>query len=347
MVTPPTERPRTADNREETRNQIPEESTRNGQSRGQLILLGALLLSFTIVASVVLLNTIQVDPTVDADQEGTELRQAELTTQQVETSLHRLFLANGSATEQSDRLPFALEEFSRQINRTYQNALLNLSTAGTASVVTVEYIDSESIEGVLIRQDDSRNFTSPPNATDSDWQVAENVSTLPRVSLRVEAVGTGGFGVRLEEVGDDGWVQLNVTEETVVRTNRSAPATPVSLCSGLDLPSEIDLVYQEGEIHGTNTTCPDVEFGTELDAPYNLTFQNGNEASGNYTISMTGDTVSSVINDTQDTNPRWIPSDSSPDNQYVVDPAFRVTYRSPGIDYAREFNLFGGGETDG
>jgi hypothetical protein len=345
MVTPPTERPTTDDDRGGTRTQIPEESTRNGQSRGQLILLGALLLSFTIVASVVLLNTIQVNPAVGADQEGTELRQAELTTQQVENSLHRLFLANGSAIEQSDRLPFALEEFSRQINRTYQNALINLSTAGTASVVTVEYVDSESIEGVLIRQDDSRNFTSPPNAT--DWQVAENVSTLPRVSLRVEAVDTAGFRVRLEEVGDDGWVQLNVTEKTVVRTNRSAPATPVSLCSGLDLPSEIDLVYQEGEIRGTNTTCPGVEFGTELDAPYNLTFRNGNEASGNYTISMTGDTVSSVINDTQDANPRWIPSDSSPDNQYVVDPAFRVSYRSPGIDYAREFNLFGGGETDG
>lgn len=346
MVTPPTERPTTDDDRGETRNQI-EKNTRNGQSRGQLILLGALLLSFTIVASVVLLNTIQVNPAVGADQEGTALRQAELTTQQVETSLHRLFLANGSATEQSNRLPFALEEFSRQINRTYQNALINLSTAGTASVVTVEYVDSGSIEGVLLRQDDSRNFTSPPNATDSDWQVAENVSTLPRVSLRVEAVDPGGFRVRLEEVGDDGWVRLNVTGDAVMRTNRTAPATPVSLCSGLDLPAEIDLVYQEGAIRGTNTTCPGVEFGTELDAPYNLTFQNGTEASGNYTISMTGDTVSSVINDTQDANPRWIPSDSSPDDQYVVDPAFRVSYRAPGIDYAREFNLFGGGGTDG
>jgi hypothetical protein len=294
---------------------------RSRPDRGQLILVGAILVAVTILGSITLLNAVHESPQITTQQDTQSLLEAEWTITQVRDDLERLFLYNNSVNETAP-IPYAHGDAFGGIVDAYSSQYATLSTTDSAGIVLVEFDESGSLTGGIARQNRTQfgGYLGYPTGT-----IIENATTIPSLSLYVNETGSGSeFRVRIE--GDGGM-------DKSIQINNSGVSRAVN-CDFTD-PEAIEIEFRNGtgEIRAGDTYCEDRTFGTGLSPPLNVTIENGNDANGTYAISGSGSGVSTSVSN----NPnRWFRSGSD----YVVNPKFEVEYRSPDVSYSSTFALY-------
>ncbi|PSQ34162.1 hypothetical protein BRD08_10510 [Halobacteriales archaeon SW_10_66_29] len=297
--------------------------------RGQLILVGALLVAATILGSIALLNSIHESPDVNTKQDAQSLAETERTIDQVQTGLERAFLVNTSMDEVNESLPYANQTggFDTLVEEAYVREYLNLSTTETAGVLNVTVVGNQT--GGIARQNTTvAGFEDYPSGP---VDVVEGAAAVPRFYLLVNDTSSSPFIIQISETGPTfNSMQLEISNSEVAKRGFGTDWT----CdlSGDDSTIEIDFVNGEGEVRTDETYCGNLNFGPPLDPDYTIQFQDGGNADGTYTITAVDPT------DVEDfpEDFRW-----SRDGT-VVNPIFGIEYRTPNVAYNTTYGLYNG-----
>jgi hypothetical protein len=289
--------------------------------RGQLILVGAILVAVTILGSITLLNAVHESPQIATQQDTQSLLETEWTVTQVRDDLEELFLHNSSVNE-TEPVPYARRDAFGGIVDAYSRQYANLSTADAAGIVLVEFDESGSLTGGVAGQ----NRTQFGDYLGYPVDGSNPNGRIPSLSLYVNDTIGSDFTIRMEGATSD--------EEITVENSGVTGAVNCGL-SGSQEAIEIEFRNGTGEIRAGDTYCEDRTFGTTLSPPLAVEFENGNDAEGTYAISGSGSGVSTSVPPGSN---RWFRS--GPD--IVVNPKFQVEYRSPDVSYRSTFALYNG-----
>lgn len=288
--------------------------------RGQLILLGALLVAATILSSIVLLNSIHESPDTYTRHDSQSLVGAERAVEGVRDDLERAFLVNTSVDEAGTPLPYAQTGTFDSIVEAYESQLVNLSTTDSAAIVRVDLADAQT--GAIARQrKDSTGFRPFPSDT-----VIDGADSIPRMYLYVNETSTSSFEVQIEEDSGPDEVTLHIDEDGV--------SGDVSCdLSGQDFDAiEIDFVDGVGSVTTDEKYCGDREFGTSLDPPLDVDFEDGGNARGTFTVTGVDASGSSIGGNPGDVT--WYK------DPVLVNPVFEIEYRTPEVSYSSRVALY-------
>ena len=301
--------------------------------RGQLILVGALLVAATILGSIALLNSIHESPDVNTKQDAQSLAETERTIDQVQTGLERAFLVNTSMDEVNESLPYVEDGggYRTLVEEAYVREYLNLSTTETAGVLDVTVVGEQT--GGIARQNTTvAGFEDYPSGP---VDVVEGAAAVPRFYLLVNDTSPSPFIIRISETGTpSNSMQLEISDSEVAAKRGSGTDWTCDL-SGDDSTIEIDFVNGEGEVRTDETYCGNLNFGPPLDPDYTIQFQDGGNADGTYTITAVDPTN---VEDFPGVPYRW--SRAGPN--YVVNPIFGIEYRTPNVAYNTTYGLYNG-----
>lgn len=305
--------------------------------RGQLILVGALLVAATILGSITLLNSIHESPEIKTEQDTQSLDETEQKATEIRDDLERLFLHNVSVSEWNEPLPYTNNSFDGTVEE-YTNQSLNLSTTNTTGIVAVEYLGGG--EGTVFRQNqtDSGDYEALPG-TSSGTPVMESAQTIPQLSVFVNQTAGSPSGPLRIRLSSSGAVELQIYNDRIDRLPVGGPPA-VTVCDrdGRNDEVRINIVKGTGEIQTGDDYCGDIRFGDVLIPPYTVSFNNGNTANGTATVTGTAPTPSfspTFPNSYQN----YIETDSTGD-PIVVNPKFDVEYRTPNVFYETTYALY-------
>lgn len=313
--------------------------------RGQLILVGALLVAVTILGSITLLNTIHESPEVKTQQDARSLQDTEQKMAEVRSNLERLFLYNVSVTETGEPLPYANGSFGGVVEE-YETQSMNLSSTTSAGVLDVTYLNGSSMTGGIAKQNATADGYRPfPNQT-----VIQNATTLPRMHVVVNETNAG-FTLNVTSGSD---VSLRFTASGGLR-KKPAGGTLTPICSppsdfdsDADGRIKLDLINGSGSVvyvTGTGPTrtkveyCGDITFGPSLSPPLDVEFDNPGPDTANGTFVITGTdgfSLSSGLSTDENRNYRA----TLAGDPIIVNPKFEVTYQTPDIEYDSTFALY-------
>ena len=304
----------------------------SGDDRGQLILIGALLVAATILGSIVLLNTIHESPEVSTQQDSQSLVETERTVDQVKAGLERAFLVNTSMDEQGEALPYVNGSGGFETLATeYVSGYLNLSTTDTAGVVNATLVGNQT--GGIARQNrtDTGEYKKY-NETGDPVTIIQNAETIPRLHLLVNETSASSFTLWINQTDiPPSGTPLNASLEISDNTVEKGGSAPGSWAC--DLPGnsliEIDFIDGVGEVRTGETYCGDLEFGAFDPARYNVTFENGNRVNGTYTITA----VDPVSIESFSEPYRW----NRVSGTTVVNPIFEIEYLTPNVEYSATY----------
>lgn len=304
--------------------------------RGQLVLVTGLAIGIALLAIVMLLNTAiyaQNLATRDAaigDDDAIEYR-------------NTVVDGSGAVIDAENRAEYdsydaVRENTSDGIART--DALLTRRHAEHGTNADINDSSITYDEGRLVRHtNDSRTFVDATNLV-GDWTMAvaiedtrQYTATVDRSSLATTDAANAtddGFHVRLVENGTSNeWSAAVYTNST---TNDIALAVddgsgPTQVCSVDQNTATVD--FTDGTLAGED--CTGYTWREGVDAPYDITYRNGDQAIGTYnlTVNVTG---VAAVNEPIEVNDA--PGDGSP---YAV-PAvysttFSITYETAEIRY--------------
>jgi len=312
--------------------------------RAQLLLVGSVLIASTVVATVILLNSIYAPADLQTDDVEDDAEHVDRLHDELHAALEQLFLEMDSRS--GTQTPFVTETLNpaASINETFQeNVSGTLGPAYArafddrrASTVRVSFVPEESVRGWAIYQRDGTTFESSPAGPGANWTVADSDPSLVKTRLEVrEFVDSEGVSLTVNN-STASW-HLNVTEgDVVVNTPRGGVRAlcrvgrPLSSYDRVVVDSTGDRgsvgLYEGGHlVH----RCGDFDVAPDVGSTRALRFVDGDNVRGNYTVTGTGG------------GPRraFAPAYENPNNT-IVDPAFRVTYVSAGVTYESEFTLY-------
>lgn len=265
-------------------------SGEDGRDRGQLILVTGLAVAVTLVALVLLLNTVIYTQNLATRGAGAEDGAAVAYRQEVLAGV-------GGVVDAENRAEHAnLTALRENVNDSV--AQFDDATAGYyAERGVVADVTEEGLaltNGTLLRQTNgSREFASAGN--DADWTLVEDVGgagnapgarnfrlTVSRENL-TDSSSPAGFSVLLDGDAGENW-RLYVYDDggiTVAVKNGSDPSA-TAVCSASGPEATVDLTA--GTINGT--ACSGLDYAAGVDAPYDVVFENGGEATGTYGLTV-------------------------------------------------------------
>lgn len=307
----------------------------NGE-RGQLILIGALLVAATILGSITLLNAIHESPEITTQQDSQSLVETERTVAQVQDGLERVFLVNTSVTDVGYRLPYADESSFGAIVEEYDRQYGNLSTAGSAGVVNVTYVGGQ--QGAVVWQNESLTGFEEFAGSSAPTTIIEDATTVPRLSMRInETTGSDPFNITVagEEAGSAANVTLRVYDNRIDWERKGPFGTlgPETVCNraGANEPVELEFVNGTGTITTEKRYCGDIDLGASLDPGLDVWFNNGTNALGTFALSgVDPDVPSSPFSE----------SFRASRDSVLVNPIFEIEYRTPNVEYGSSFGLY-------
>lgn len=289
-----------------------------GDDRGQLILVGAVVIAIALVGVVVVLNSVLYTENVGNREPVSatqDVRDAQTLVREDIGSLVRR--VNDDARYDS---PSAVRTAVNESVAEY-GTLIGLRLARRAPASLNLSVTDETV-GTGIEQDSGGDFSDAGDG--NNWTVARNadvrryVATVNRSSLSTDPATA--FAVTTTDGAAD-WtlsVYRNGTN-VVVRTNGSA--TPTASCPVAAERVRIDL--RNGSAGGCSFT-----FADGVGDGYDVEYRNGVNASGNYSIVLNG-TDATIPSGSVHTD-----SSASPYRTYVVyDFAVRLTYATPELTY--------------
>jgi len=296
--------------------------------RGQLLLIGAVVLAIAVVGLVVVLNTVlytqnvtnreALDATVDAAAiEDTVVAE-------IPSLVGR---ANRNATYASAG---AVRAATNETVARY-GALIGTSvTNRQPASVRTRVAERESV-GVVVGHDDAdRPFTDRDG--DAEWTVADP-ATVRRYRMSVDAGSLASsdgdaFRVRLASGGDE-WTMRIHADGSEVALDRIAPDGSVATCTVSPGGGTVDIDF----VNGTAGESCAFEFGEGVSGPYELGYANATNATGRYRLVLDGTDASLGA---VDTSAPW----ESPYRSYAVDAVtVNVTYATPELRYRTTTNL--------
>lgn len=275
----------------------------HGDNRGQVLLVAAFALAVTFVAFALVANSAIYTENLATRAGGEDTTDAVIFRDSIEQSV-------------GDAMQAANERNSASytpVKTTVQMGIQNLSDwtgkqeARASALGTVEYLTST--QGSRIVQPEPANFSSSNASTApvSDWTVVENVSGTRAFRVNVtdttplSPVAGDNFTVTLtEEGGATSWeVQIgkNTSGAVEVTVNRENPSLSATCTAPTPGPVVIDVT--EGTIDGQSCPALDVVSGEEthlgagVPTPYNITFTNGDNIEGRYSLVVDNATLGS------------------------------------------------------
>lgn len=286
--------------------------------RGQLILIGSLLLAVTIIGSIVLLNSIHESPDVYTQQESQSLEEGERVVEEVRDNLERVFLVNSSVAQVGEPLPYANESAFGAIVEEYEQQYTNLSTVHSAGLVQVEHVGGQT--GGIARQEPTANgYRSFPSGT-----VIVGADAIPTLDLFINETSSPDPFI-VEIAGDTDSVEMEIDETGV----SGVVSCPLNDFDGIN----IHLTDGSGSITTGEAYCDVQGIDSGLSGSLTVSFENGDNADGTYTI--TGATPLSPPGVDRSPDGRWYMA-----GPYLVNPEFDVQYRNPDLSYSSTFELY-------
>lgn len=278
------------------------------RDRGQLILVTGLAIAVTLVALVLLLNTVIYTQNLATRGPGVEDGEAISFRQEAIEGIGGVVDAENR--EEYDTRGKVEDNVTAGVSR--MDTFLSRYYAEGATVADVEEESLSLTEGFVFRQTNaSRNFTSAGGGS-SDWTLTEDVGNARNVRLTVSGENlsdgqSGSFHVRLADDDGDEWrVYLYNDSDDDIAVAVQNGTDPIEVaCTASGPEATIDLT--RGTINGS--ACPKLVWATGLDAPYDVTFRNADEVTGTY--ESTVDAPESAIRKTNfagpgdSESPRW------------------------------------------
>ena len=272
--------------------------------RGQLLLVGAILIATVVLSSVVLLNSVHDSPTVQTQQDTRSVEGIDRTVGELTSDLDRLFVATTANTTTPG--PYANASDLTRLVATYERTRLNLSTTdrATALSVTVNATDSATGSVVLNKTPTSINGTEP---------LLNDATNVPRLSLNAS-----------EFTGNE----LNVTVANQTITLSAGGATGAVTCGTSSSFVGLEFVDGVGTVETNDTTCARESFATGLTGPANVTLESTGPVT--VTFAIAGANGSVTADSTVARNASSV----------VVNPTIDLRYVTPEVTYQRTFRLY-------
>jgi len=291
------------------------------RSRGQLLLIGALVIATVIVASVVLLNSVHSSPDIAAETDASSLDQVDTANSEIRNDLEHLFRATNSVD--GERLAYVEPDSFESVVEEYADSYNDLIGAESASVANVTYVASKAVDGEIA-------WNASVNTTQTDekqllWDVdADSERPVPQFTLEATNV-TGEVTIEFNDTdgGPEPESELSIDgeEDEVVFENGGAEET---LCE-LDQNASIDLRAGTGEIVTDKKSClVSIEYADDFDEI--LLTLNGDTDELAYEIS--GDDASCGE------------GGECPDDNIDINPTFHIAVQDPSVSYSSTFRLY-------
>jgi hypothetical protein len=290
-----------------------------------MILIMAVTFAITVLATVILLNTLHAPADVNTRTQASSLDDIERTQTRVAADMERLFLVHTSMNRTGEALPYAdnsgPDDRFDNVVRNYSDLNAALTGAESGAVVSVSYVEDRSQRGILVHQNDNESFTRGGPSASGDWTVLQGAEGLPRLNMNVTSHdSTDTFKV---VVGGTSRLNFNGTG---VEVNGE-------YC-GLGYPIQVEATAGVGTVSNQTEVCG--TFDLELpDSDFDLEFQNGDTVTGNYTISGT-DTDSAISSGLESNTEDW----QQVRDGVIVNPAFRMEYTDSTITHTANFSLY-------
>ena len=204
------------------------------RSRGQLLLVGAIVIATAVLASVVLLNTVHSSPSISADVDAESLENVERADGVVESNLGRLFLTTAATESADDRLPYVNTTAFETVVDSYETEYNEIIAPDRAFAVDIDYRPNESQPGAVAYNrsvfangelDTSVNRTVVGSASGGDI-TAGTGPLFPVISLTATGVdlGTGttrGITVVFNNTAPGETDRLEITDDVSFETGDS------------------------------------------------------------------------------------------------------------------------------
>lgn len=256
-------------------------------SRGQLILVAGVGIAVTFVALALVLNTVIYTENL-------------ATRQQVdgqETIVYERAAEDGVGGLVSQLNYYDYETYkglhgalNRSASAWANQSMRDRSSRGTA--VSVDVV--RATNGSHIVQESTRNFTSAGGS--GAWKLAEGVNETRRFRMNVSRdslasygltdalLGSDVFNVTVTGTSGDAWnlfIYRNSTTDVVVETIR--PDGTHQTCVVTSAPSQVSIDVTGGTVEGTECDAL-APFRAGTTAPYGITFEDGTNIKGRYTL---------------------------------------------------------------
>ena len=260
-----------------------------GGDRGQLLLVTAISLAVLFVTLALVMNTVIYTENlatrsskVAGGSEAVGYRSA------VEAGIgglitHVNYHNNTSHADLQSNLTTGVEDWTNATGKLY---------AQSGTVVNASLLSTEN--GTRIEQDGAdRDFT---NASESknDWTLASNVNDTREFRINVtdddhlEDFGDGdGFGVVVDD-GSNTW-RVNVTDNGGTKVGIENGTGDEFVCSVASDEPWINVTA--GTVAGEE--CDGLDFAEGLTVPYSISFENGDNINGTYTLVVTNESLAS------------------------------------------------------
>lgn len=278
--------------------------------RGQLLLVGAILIATVVLSSVVLLNSVHDSPTVQTAQDTRSVAAVDRTVGELTSDLDRLFVATTANTTTPG--PYAnASDFTRLV-ATYERARLNLSTTDRATALNVTVNATDSATGTVA-------IAETPTEIDDTGYNLTNATDIPRLSVNASEFNGDGLNVTV----------ANATADRTITLTESGASGAVNCSNGGADSSFVRVEFTDGvgTVQTNDTTCTRESFGTELTGPLNVTIEStSNNVTATFAITGTGSAVSAD-------------APTTPSN-VVVNPTIELRYVTPEVTYERTFRLY-------
>ncbi|WP_135304527.1 DUF7261 family protein [Haloarcula amylovorans] len=256
--------------------------------RGQLLLFGGITVAVVFLVTIALTNSLIVTQNVATPDNADRIEQVADREAAVERDLQAIVTRTRAAND--------TDEFTDALNRSlanYSTYQTRVSGARTGSYVDVTLNKSSSrgnrttSSGDFQRPDPS----GPGNA--NDWPVVEDADTVTAFNMTVTTVNGGpsnAFTIIVEGEGGNRW-RLRVLDpvgpvERAVRVEHSGTSSTV--CSTPTDTQDVRLNVTTGECTIAGTTTTFQSFEDVLDSSFDVRFENGNRAGGQYVFASTG-----------------------------------------------------------
>lgn len=333
----------------------PEEESNGFDRRGQLLLVGAVVLAIIILGLSVVVNTVLFTENVGTGEARVEAPAIEEFSFESQKSARSLMLRLNAA-DRTDTIAEVDESISDQISA-YSDATARSYAASGTVFVDIEY--SETLdEGTRIVQGTDRKFTYPASGSDEpDWDPVNqglgsvNPANLGWMVLNVNLRNTSGDQATLEITSEGG-------ENIEYRFNRSdggnGPNLRVnvsgSTVSGTDavacgsVSGRVLLDLRTGQAFSSDCTFEGIN---EIDGPYErIRITNGDNLAGQYDIIVNeNDSSSESIGFDDGSGPEdWDRDCTSGDGGPCISPVvwqgqIDLAYRSADVNFGTVRNI--------
>lgn len=304
--------------------------------RAQLLLIGSVLIALTIVASVVLLNSVYTSEGLRTDDIQTSSQDASVHQKVLKKALREHFRHTRIENKNGEPVPFAypatdLRQNTTNISRAY--GALQSQQAGGSIRLRVTNITNGS---VVFQTDETRQFVNQTGY--EDWQIYDNVDAenLTRVNMTITSVSGNNATFKANTTAGTSW-HLNVSDDDIYVNGVSGSRR---LCnpSGSITGVRIDLIAGKGrpvvDVAGRSSPlrCDSIDFASNLGG-YGLYVLDGNRITGEYVITTKG-TV-----DTSNTG-GIINQPFERQNKRAINVEYELEYFNDGISYVSTFKLY-------